>query len=427
MIVSPDIDPEADDRSDETHDPELDDENAVVQELDSLLYRASTEASPAKSFTSSSSSTHDEVPLDEFQTTEPYKESLTTAEPAPTAEAQEEPQRIALLSWRRPVLDDNDENVERVWHRVDMTHKSDTSPSDTEGFRDGTIDDVETIVYELQNECERSQHQVRTLYTRLHNGLPLDAADFLKDQLYALAQQSERLEHHSRSLRRILTLQENSKAEEHTVIPKKRGRPKSEPNRAPKRGKAPPLEEKPLEEVLAEISGEVVEPPIQQRLFWDPERVGQYASVSNNGMTMKTRGPAWNVAMGNITVDCFAVKIGFPKTKYRNAIAIGFIKEPSFWEVQHESSAVFVFNYSGWYMNVRKGSLCSLQGHDDAPFVHPLKHGDILTVILDKTSKTISFLQNDTHLGVAFKDIEDEALFPAIISYDANVEMTFVT
>ncbi|KAF0690061.1 Aste57867_18534 [Aphanomyces stellatus] len=167
----------------------------------------------------------------------------------------------------------------------------------------------------------------------------------------------------------------------------------------------------------------------QNELFWQVERAGQHAVVTRKGATIRTKGAAWNVAMGNILVDRFSVKIGLPKTKQRNAIAIGFIKEPNFWEVPHASGAVFVFNYSGWYMNVRKGSLCSIQGHDDAPFAKPFKHGDVLTVIFDKLAHTISFSQNGDDLGVAFEYVDPSVhgFFPAVISYDSNVHVSFVS
>ncbi|KAF0692665.1 hypothetical protein As57867_016223, partial [Aphanomyces stellatus] len=137
-------------------------------------------------------------------------EQLTAAPPTDMAHVEQTHQE-APAATRRPastkrpraaaLLEDNDEGVERVWHRVEMipaqpsvdasptfgggdsddsddsasrgTHESASSDdSDDTGMPTDTMSQVHMLIHELRNECERSQHQVLTLQKRLLESMP---------------------------------------------------------------------------------------------------------------------------------------------------------------------------------------------------------------------------------------------------------------
>ncbi|RHY34214.1 hypothetical protein DYB32_001882 [Aphanomyces invadans] len=284
---------------------------------------------------------------------------------------------------------------------------------------------ITSILRALQDECDRSYQQVHSLATRLR-GMPEDMQLFLEGHLNALENQRRRLVVQATALQQI-PVDDATVADTTTLLESKPA----------KRGCGPPPKHLDLasyqqkrHKIRAGGDHKNIKPPAASSspppLRWDPSRVGIHATVSSRGCRLKTIRSAWNVAMGNVKVSSFCVKVELNKSKARNAIAIGFIKEPKFWEVPNGDESVFVFNYSGWYLNVRKGTLCSLQGHDDAPFGTPFKSGDILMTILDHTSKTVSFVHNGSHLGIAYSNVDDDVLFPAVISYDAKIELTFL-
>ncbi|OQR93709.1 hypothetical protein ACHHYP_02333 [Achlya hypogyna] len=161
---------------------------------------------------------------------------------------------------------------------------------------------------------------------------------------------------------------------------------------------------------------------------WDLGRCGQFGMIRNMARTVTTTESGWNVVVATSTARRFSVLVTLPKNKMHNTIAIGFTHEPEFWRDPIDNPPVFYFNHTGWYVNVRKGSLCS-RDHDDSPFVSKLKSGDVLTCIWDADAGTIRFLRNDLDLGVAFKGIfgaHDWQLYPALISYDKNIEITLL-
>ncbi|OQR94916.1 hypothetical protein THRCLA_08065 [Thraustotheca clavata] len=162
---------------------------------------------------------------------------------------------------------------------------------------------------------------------------------------------------------------------------------------------------------------------------WDLDRCGPYAFIRNNAHSIYTTQAGWNVVVGTCTAKRFAVQITLPKNKYVNTIAIGFTHEPNFWrDPINKHPKVFFFNHTGWYMNIRKGTLCS-RDHDDSPFASKLKSGDVLSSIWDDVHGTIRFLRNDIDMGVAFKGIFNHhnwQLYPAIVSYDKNIEITIL-
>ncbi|CAK4638922.1 hypothetical protein LEN26_005696 [Aphanomyces euteiches] len=157
---------------------------------------------------------------------------------------------------------------------------------------------------------------------------------------------------------------------------------------------------------------------------WDVARCGQFATISNEGRVVKTTGNGWNVVIGREPADRFSVKISFPTTKQKNSVAIGFTQETAFWKVPVQNPhSIFMFNEHGWFLNVRRGALCSKLGHDNDPYCAPFKTGDVLTVVLDRAANSISFYKNRKHMGIAYTNVLETDLFPAMATYDRGLKI----
>ncbi|KDO28198.1 hypothetical protein SPRG_06247 [Saprolegnia parasitica CBS 223.65] len=162
---------------------------------------------------------------------------------------------------------------------------------------------------------------------------------------------------------------------------------------------------------------------------WDLGRCGPLSMIRNHRRTVTMTAAGWNVVIGASVTRRFSVLVTLPKNKHHNTVAIGLTHEPDFWQDPITNTApVFFFNHTGWYLNVRKGSLCS-RDHDDAPFASKIKSGDVITCVWDADAGSIRFLRNELDLGVAFEGIfgsHDWQLYPALISYDKNIEVTLL-
>ncbi len=180
-----------------------------------------------------------------------------------------------------------------------------------------------------------------------------------------------------------------------------------------------------------EIIDENVAPKLAQA--WDLSRCGQFGTILARGRTVQTTAPGWNIVIGSNPCHRFSVKFVLPKSKGLNAIAIGFTHTPEIWELPvKKPNTALMFNETGWYLNVRKGTLCSPE-HDDHPFGPKgiWKSGDIVTCVYDDDAGTIRFMRNKdmVDLGIAFHHIPKakagDRMYPTLISYDRGLEMTF--
>ncbi|CAK4076579.1 unnamed protein product [Aphanomyces euteiches] len=161
---------------------------------------------------------------------------------------------------------------------------------------------------------------------------------------------------------------------------------------------------------------------------WDLERCGQFGCIINLGRTVRTTGEGWNVVIAKEPADHFTVRLTLPPT-LRHPFAIGFTREPNFWKIPViNPPRIFAYHKTGWFLNAQKGSLCSRDGHEDEPFVDPLQSDDVLTVAYDYDLQTIGFKLNGKPLGdgPSFQQVKDLQLYPAIVSYDEDVEVEFV-
>ncbi|KDO28199.1 hypothetical protein SPRG_06248 [Saprolegnia parasitica CBS 223.65] len=239
-----------------------------------------------------------------------------------------------------------------------------------------------------------------------------DMQDLMDVQLTALGKQRTRLQAQTTVLDDLLEAQDNdalhtpqsSLAPAPNKSPKKRVTAPVATAVAPKRAKMDILPAKQPEEAL--------------EYCWDLGRCGALASISDDRRLVKTTANGWNVVMGD------------GMTKAHNTIALGFTTEPDFWRQPSAATNVFNFCDAGWFLNVRKGTRCSRDGHDDSAFATSLKSGDVLTVVFDRPLRTIRFLRNGnalgSSLGVAYADIAETELYPALVSYDRGVGVQLV-
>ncbi|OQR93712.1 hypothetical protein ACHHYP_02334 [Achlya hypogyna] len=277
-------------------------------------------------------------------------------------------------------------------------------------------------------KCIREhQHKLATLQKAQQHRFDLLTENFhemqglLEQQMTVLGNQHSRLEAQNQH---IETLLERSGSQLHT--PKNTA--PTPPLKSPKKRSSVATQPKKAREVKAKRAKVEMDctPPDLVDICWDPARCGQLSSIAVGGRQVTTTGNGWNVVVADAVIDAFEVQLVFPKTKATNTIAIGFTAEPEFWREPTPKMQIFDFWKSGWYINVRRGTLCSRYGHDDASFASSFKSGDTLTVVFDRTLKTIRFLRNGSPLGIAYSDIEVSELYPALVSYDRGVGVNFV-
>ncbi|EQC40793.1 hypothetical protein SDRG_01863 [Saprolegnia diclina VS20] len=253
-----------------------------------------------------------------------------------------------------------------------------------------------------------------------------DMQDLLDIQMTALGEQRDRLKAQTTVLDDLLDVQDDDAL--HTP----RRTPAPAPSKSPKKR----VVAAPVVKAVAPKRAKMDVAPVKQQgeespeCRWDLGRCGALASISDDLRLVKTTANGWNVVMGSTMVDVFSVQLFYPKTKAHNTIALGFTTEPDFWQQPTAETNVFNFCDAGWFLNVRKGTRCSRDGHDDSPYATGLKSGDVLTVVLDRPLRTIRFLRNGNalgkSLGVAYADIAETDLYPALVSYDRGVGVQLV-
>ncbi|OQR94919.1 hypothetical protein THRCLA_22201 [Thraustotheca clavata] len=286
-------------------------------------------------------------------------------------------------------------------------------------------EDVQAL-QDLKKEIEEGQRVIRVHQRQLVEMQELQVQQFkalednlvqmqqlFQQQIKTLNQQYERLEAQNEHLDAVLAAKYNlstPKGTKSTMSLFKSPRKRVLPTRSTR-----------TKQIKQEILSDDDEKSVPT--LWDASRAGQFTSITDNGRTVLTNGYGWNVVIAEDMIETFDVHLHFPKSKYTNTIAIGFTCEPEFYHEPTPDMQVFDFWKSGYYINVRRGTLCSRDGHDNASFGPAFKSGDILTVVFDRTMKTIRFLRNGNHLGIAYSDIHESQLYPALVSYDRGVKI----
>ncbi|KAF0690060.1 Aste57867_18533 [Aphanomyces stellatus] len=168
-----------------------------------------------------------------------------------------------------------------------------------------------------------------------------------------------------------------------------------------------------------------------QECRWDVTRCGRLGAVSNGGRTVVTMGKGWNVAVGDRPHRSFSARVTFPNSKYINTVAVGLTRDR---ELCHEASAkplVFAFHTRGWFLDLARGTLSTLDGDDHVPYVPGFRSKDVVTVELvdGVDGGALTFYKNGASLGVAKTGVlvsPDTPLYPVVVSHDRGVHLDFV-
>ena len=85
------------------------------------------------------------------------------------------------------------------------------------------------------------------------------------------------------------------------------------------------------------------------------------------------------------------------------------------------------YETNGWFIDVVHGSLWSKDGdwkrkyyNHITEYTASIEIGDVITAIFDVKQSQISFLVNGEDLGIAFKNVNEERLYPAIEMFDED-------
>ena len=171
-----------------------------------------------------------------------------------------------------------------------------------------------------------------------------------------------------------------------------------------------------FESYAINLPEELCDPP-QPSLIWDPTKKSDNATYSENGLKVtKTSGDKkWNCGViGNVKVDKYSVKI---EKRENGCINIGFTTG-EVWEPNGEN-----YRENGWFL-ATKGKLFGIGGIISKVYTDQLQENDIVTVIRDGTA--IRFAINGIDKGIAFENVPNEPLYPALDLYDLNNSLSIV-
>ena len=173
-----------------------------------------------------------------------------------------------------------------------------------------------------------------------------------------------------------------------------------------------------FESYAINLPEELCDPP-QPSLIWDPTKKSDNATYSENGLKVtKTSGDFdWNCGViGNVKVDKYSVKI--EKKLPRGGIGIGFTAG-KVWKPNGENC-----KENGWFIAARNGTLYGIGGFENKAYTNEIIENDIVTVIRDGT--TIRFAINGIDKGIAYENVPNEPLYPALDLGDLNVSLSIV-
>ncbi len=80
----------------------------------------------------------------------------------------------------------------------------------------------------------------------------------------------------------------------------------------------------------------------------------------------------------------------------------------------------------GWYLSVCNGVLFSQNDNWGRKYTNPINEDDVVTVIFDLKQSQISYLINQKNLGIAFKNVNESELYPAVELFNEGAKITFV-
>jgi hypothetical protein len=124
-------------------------------------------------------------------------------------------------------------------------------------------------------------------------------------------------------------------------------------------------------------------------------------------------GSSWNAVLGTIPNQSYKLKI-------LNRGPYGFIMI-GMATVLTESPN---YNLCGWHFNCYNGTLWS-KNVNGRSYASAVNNGSVIEVVFDESTRTLSFVVDGIHKGVAFSNLPIQDIYPAleILDEDSSVEI----
>jgi hypothetical protein len=154
-----------------------------------------------------------------------------------------------------------------------------------------------------------------------------------------------------------------------------------------------------------------IPPPVNFLLQWDKTFCSAKLRLSDDGLTVTSTGAG--AVLGNLPKDHFAVTI---LKKKSDDLLVGFAPTLTF-------PLVGNYEHCGWFLSIGSGCVCHL-GRDIAYIGSPVAEGSVVEAIYNRERKEISFVVNGHDYGVAFSNIKERKLYPAVDMWVANLSVS---
>lgn len=141
---------------------------------------------------------------------------------------------------------------------------------------------------------------------------------------------------------------------------------------------------------------------------WNPSRCSTCVKVKNEGRTIVNTGNTWGIAFGNTpNQPVFSVRMENVDLGFRVGYVLG--------DLEQKNATLHSLDRNGWFIN-SEGRLFSCNGDANRVYTNPIMVGDVVTVLHNRSSETISFEINGRACSVAFSQVKCHAglLFPCV-------------
>jgi len=183
------------------------------------------------------------------------------------------------------------------------------------------------------------------------------------------------------------------------------------------------LDEEAMKKLKTDLDYYQVTPPkpLIEPQSWNPNVKGNFITLTNNNkVATKTQGGnSWDAAvLGTQPNQNFKVKV--LNRGPNGDFMIGMAST-----IQQNSSN---YNARGWYLYGSNGTLYSQQGDSSRYYCgNGLNNGSVIEVLFDQTAKTISFAIDGVGKGVAFSNIPNGDIYPALDMYDQSSSLEILS
>uniref|UniRef100_A0A6B2LF59 Potassium channel tetramerisation-type BTB domain-containing protein n=1 Tax=Arcella intermedia TaxID=1963864 RepID=A0A6B2LF59_9EUKA len=150
---------------------------------------------------------------------------------------------------------------------------------------------------------------------------------------------------------------------------------------------------------------------------WSKEFCGSNIVIQDRIVTKQSGGSNWNAGVLGSIPNLSSFKLRLKNIVSHGCAMLGMAPKKNF--------NINGSNYTscGWYYYAHTGGLYSSKGDGNRSYATALQVGSILEVIFNKEQKTISFSVDGIPKGLAYSNIAEDEIFPAIEIHDQGISI----